>query len=81
MAMRLHTLSGCIEKGQQIHYLPPYRAEHSLKLHDLLNISYRQVEQTVSVDFIKAVVAQRSIKTSEEIAEIEKACTLRPICI
>jgi Xaa-Pro aminopeptidase len=69
-------LERCIEKGQQIHYLPPYRAEHSLKLHDLLNISYRQVEQTVSVDFIKAVVAQRSIKTSEEIAEIEKACNI-----
>lgn len=69
-------LERCIEKGQQIHYLPPYRAEHSLKLHDLLNISFRQVEQTVSVDFIKAVVAQRSIKTSEEIAEIEKACNI-----
>ena len=59
-------------KGQSIHYLPPYRAEHKLKLMDLLGIAPAQ--QVGSVPFIRGVVAQRNIKTEEEIQEIEKAC-------
>ncbi len=59
-------------KGRRVHYLPPYRAEHRLKLMDWLGIPPSR--QEASVDFIKAVVAQRNYKTPEEIAEIERAC-------
>lgn len=61
-------------KGQTIHYLPPYRAEHKLKLLEWLNVPVAQ--QQASVDFIRAVVNQRNYKSAEEILEIEKACNI-----
>lgn len=60
------------QSGRTIHYLPPYRAEHKLKLMDWLGIS--PAHQEGSVPFIRAVVSQRNYKTAEEIVEIEKAC-------
>lgn len=57
---------------QPIHYLPPYRAEHQIKLLSWLGIS--PGAEKPSVTFIQAVVNQRNYKTDEEIAEIEKAC-------
>ena len=62
----------CVQKGKSIHYLPPYRAEHKLKLMDWLGIP--PVRQEGSVPFIRAVVEQRNHKSAEEIVEIEKAC-------
>lgn len=63
-----------MSKGQKIHYLPAYRAEHKLKLMDWLN--QKPSEQEASLPFIKAVVNQRNYKSAEEIAEIEKACDI-----
>lgn len=60
--------------GRTIHYLPPYRAEHRLRLFDLLGLHPSQ--QPGSVPFIRAVVAQRNVKSAEEIAEIERACDI-----
>lgn len=65
-------LQKAVQKGRVVHYLPPYRAEHKLKLMEWLNI--RPAEQSGSVPFIRAVVAQRNYKSAEEIVEIEKAC-------
>lgn len=67
-------LQSANQKGQQIHFLPPYRAEHKLKLMDWLGL--KPTEQVASVEFIKAVVNQRNYKSAEEIAEIEKACDI-----
>lgn len=61
-----------VQKGQSIHYLPPYRAEHKLKLMDWLGLP--PARQEGSVPFIRAVVDQRKYKSAEEIVEIEKAC-------
>ena len=63
-------------KGQTVHYLPPYRHDHIIQLADLLNIHTSQVREQASVPFIKAVVAMRSIKSDEEIAEIERAIAI-----
>jgi len=60
--------------GKPTLYLPPYRAEHKLKLSDLLGIPVSSI--TPSVDFIKAVVNQRNYKSDEEVAEIDKACII-----
>jgi len=60
-------------KGQAVHYLPPYRHDHMIQLSDLLGIHPLATRDQASVPFIKAVVAMRSIKTDEEIAEIERA--------
>lgn len=67
-------LHKAVQSGQSIHYLPPYRAEHKLKLMDWLGIP--PARQEGSVPFIRAVVAQRNYKTAEEIEEIEKACNV-----
>ena len=62
------------QKGQSIHYLPPYRPEHKIKLFEWLGIPFAQQEG--SIPFIQAIVAQRSYKSDEEIVEIEKACNI-----
>lgn len=59
-------------KGQTIHYLPVYRAEHKIKLQNLLGI-FPGTEQP-SVTFIKGIVNLRNYKTAEEIVELERAC-------
>ena len=67
-------LHKCVQKGKSVHYLPPYRPEHKLKLMDWLGIP--PAHQEGSVPFIRAVVAQRNYKSAEEIVEIEKACNV-----
>ena len=66
------TLTG----NRQIHYLPPYRTEHVLKIHELTGIPTKEVSAKFSLSLVKAVVSQREIKSSEEIAEIERAVDL-----
>ncbi|MCB0836922.1 MAG: aminopeptidase P N-terminal domain-containing protein, partial [Bacteroidetes bacterium] len=63
-------------KGRTIHYLPPYRPENAIKLHYFLDYSLAEVERNHSVELIKAIVSQRSIKTEEEITEIEKGVAI-----
>jgi len=57
--------SGCV-----INYLPQYRAENIIFLQTLLN---NPSAGQCSQDFIKAVIRQRSIKSAEEIEQIENA--------
>ncbi len=59
--------------AQCIHYLPPYRHDIMIQIGDLLSIHPLETRVNASVSLIKAVVAMRSVKTDEEIAEIEKA--------
>jgi len=53
--------------NRKVHFLPVYRAETSLKLMDW------GLTGEASAPLIKAIVAQRSIKSEREIQEIEKA--------
>ncbi|HVU54121.1 MAG TPA: aminopeptidase P family protein [Puia sp.] len=70
-------LAGLLQKakssGQAIHFLPPYRPENIQKLSELLGLPLAAVKEKASVPFIKAVVAQRSIKSAEEVQQIEEA--------
>src|SRR5680860_55988 len=61
------------QKGQKIHYVPPYRADLKVQLAELLGMKPAEVDGNMSVELIKAIVAQREIKTEEELVEIEKA--------
>ena len=56
-----------------MHFLPPYRPENKIKLHNLLGISVNETNNKASIELIKAVVNQRNYKSPEEIIEIEKA--------
>lgn len=61
------------QQGQKIHFLPPYRAALTLQLAELLGMRHSEIATSASVDLIKAVVAQREIKSDEELREIGKA--------
>jgi len=66
-------LKDALEKGRTIHILPQYRGDTILKIAGLLGIQPARITDFVSEALTKAVVAQRSIKSDEEIREIEAA--------
>ena len=55
------------------HYLPPYRADITRQLSQLLGIKYDAVARYASMPLTLACVKQRSVKSDEEVAEIERA--------
>jgi Xaa-Pro aminopeptidase len=59
--------------ARQVHFLPPYRPEHQLKLFRLLGLHPDQQAGQASVPLLRAVAEQRAVKAPEEIAEIERA--------
>ncbi len=61
------------KKGRQIHFLPPYRPEHSIKLLEWLNFQPNEVASKASEELCYAVANQRNHKSEDEIAEIEKS--------
>ncbi|MBK7632443.1 MAG: aminopeptidase P family protein [Ignavibacteriales bacterium] len=66
-------LKSKITKKVKINFLPTYRGDQSLKLADLLGENPYKLKSKISKKLIEAVVAQRSIKGDEEVAEIEYA--------
>ncbi len=62
--------------NRTVHFLPPYRPEHTLQLNELLGLAPSAVKASASVPLIKAIVGLRSYKSEEEISEIEKAVTV-----
>ncbi len=61
------------KKGRKIHFLPPYRPENKIKLFNMLGIHPDKCGGEASLELVKAVIAQREIKSAAEIAEIDKA--------
>lgn len=74
------TLSRAAHSGRTVRFLPPYRPENVLRLVDLLGIetlgATGAAKGAASERLTKAVIAQRSIKTPEEVEEIERAVTV-----
>jgi len=66
-------IAEAIAAGRRVHFLKPYRTEHTLKLTALLGIKPTMVASYRSEPLHKAVVAQRNIKSAAEVAEIERA--------
>lgn len=64
------------ELGRAVHFLPPYRHDWMIRLMDITGIHPLQQREAASLALIKAVVAQRSVKSAGEIAEIERACAI-----
>lgn len=59
-------------KNRDIHYLFPYRGETIIQLSGLLQTDIESLKKNVSEPLSVAVCDQRSIKSKEEIVEIEK---------
>jgi Xaa-Pro aminopeptidase len=74
------TLAGIIAeavaKGREIHFLNPYRTDILLKVSELTGIQYGEIAQKASLGLTRAVVAQREVKSPEEIAEIDRAVVI-----
>lgn len=64
-----------IAHSREVHYLPPYREQRRLQLAYYDNLKYEEVDRNASNTLIRAVVAQRSVKDSYEIKEIENTMT------
>jgi len=69
-------LTEAVRQGRPVHFLRPYRAENTLKIHRWLGIKPEVVNQWASLELIVAVVSMRDIKSDEEIAQIEDACEI-----
>lgn len=69
-------LQTAVRQGRKVHFLPPYRSENALWLEKLLGIRAGMVKDYASIEFVKAVVAQRALKSPEEIGAIEAAVTV-----
>lgn len=63
-------------QGRQIHFLPPYRFDTQIQIMDLLHIAPQQQKDAASLELIQAVVALRSVKSEEEIAELDRAAAI-----
>lgn len=63
-------------QGRKIHFLPPYRHDTMIQISDLLGIHPSQQREAASLELIKAVVRLRSVKSAEEIAELERASAI-----
>lgn len=59
-----------------IHFLPPYRPEHKLKLGRWLDMESEQTSRKISTQLIRAIVKQRNTKTEAELAQIEEAVNI-----
>ena len=72
-------LQEAVRQGRKVHFLPPYRGENALWLEKLLGIRAAVVKDFASAEFAKAVIALRSLKSGEEIKEIEAALTVSAV--
>ena len=72
--MPLNTITNFLKA--QVAYTPPYRPEHLIKLSEWLSIPIKSVETNTSLALIKAITKQRSIKSPEEIRQLELAATI-----
>jgi Xaa-Pro aminopeptidase len=69
-------VADALAKGRMLHHIPQYRADNKILLAEILGTTPAAVNDGVSEEFIKAIVAQRLIKEPCEIEEIDRACDL-----
>lgn len=59
--------------GREVHFLPPYRMDNVVRLSELLGKSIPEIQNGASEKMTRAVISQRSIKSAEEVVQIEEA--------
>ncbi len=63
-------------KGQEIHFLPPYRSYNKMLLSEITGFNYNNVSTKASEKLIKAMVSLREIKDKYEVEELVKAASI-----
>jgi len=70
-------LKGAIDKiraqKRPVHYLPPYQYSSALRIARIMRERVESVGRNASAELMERVADQRSVKSAEEIAEIEDA--------
>jgi len=67
------TIHNFIKSGKQVLYLPQYRGDIIITLQELTGIHTSLINNFSSDKLSQAVIDQRSVKSTEEVEEIEKA--------
>ncbi len=65
-----------VEAGRKVHFLPPYRHDTKIQIMDLLGVHPSQQREAASLPLIQAVIKLRTVKTAEEIEELERAAEI-----
>ena len=76
MAALTEMVAQAQKAGRKVHFLPPYRHETMIHLHDLLGIHPSQQRDAASQELIQAVIQLRLVKSAEEIEELERAAAI-----
>ena len=76
MAALTEMVAQAQKAGRKVHFLPPYRHETMIRLHDLLGIHPSQQRDAASQELIHAVIQLRLVKSAEEIEELERAAAI-----
>ena len=76
MAALTEMVAQAQKAGRKVHFLPPYRHETMIRLHDLLGIHPSQQRDAASQGLIQAVIQLRLVKSAEEIEELERAAAI-----
>ncbi len=63
-------------RGRIVHYTPPFRGTVTIQLSEWLGIPVPDIAQRASSPLVRAIVAQREIKSGEEIVEMESALAI-----
>jgi len=69
-------VSKAVKQGRKVHFLPPYRYQTKWELNRLLGIPFERLEESASVEMIKAAISLRLIKQDEELEELNKAADI-----
>ena len=65
-----------VTAGRTVHYLPPYRADNTIRIAGLLGIGLGEVFDRKSVDLMFAVDEMREVKEPCEIEELQRAFSI-----
>ena len=76
MAALTEMVAQAQKADRKVHFLPPYRHETMIRLHDLLGIHPSQQRDAASQELIQAVIQLRLVKSAEEIEELERAAAI-----
>ncbi len=76
MAGLARTCRLALGQGRPVHYPPAYRGDGILLLSRFLGVSPGEIRANPSRDLVEAMVAQRSVKSTAEVAEIRRAVAL-----
>ncbi|MGQ1910265.1 aminopeptidase P family protein [Marinifilum sp. RC60d5] len=69
-------VADAVKEGRKVHFLPVYRAENKILIHELLGTPLDAIKENASKEFMKAVIALREIKDEYEIEELERAAKI-----